>query len=42
MHMRRKRVGFLAVILAVMVMVLAAEPVQATSISDLEKQKQEM
>ncbi len=42
MHMRRKRIRHLSVVLAAVIMVLAAKPVWATSISDLERQKQEM
>ncbi|MDE7333093.1 MAG: C40 family peptidase [Lachnospiraceae bacterium] len=40
--MRRKRIRHLSVVLAAVIMVLAAKPVWATSISDLERQKQEM
>lgn len=41
-HMRRKRVTCLWAVLAAVFMVSAAEPVLATPVSDLERQKQEM
>ena len=41
-HVKRKRVRCLSAVLAAVILVLWAEPVRATSISDLERQKQEM
>lgn len=43
MHMRKKRiVRVIAICLSLMMMILVVEPVSATTISDLEKQKQEL
>lgn len=42
MHMKKRRIRFLAICMSFVMMILVVEPVSATTISDLEKQKEEL